>query len=97
MRLLLLAAMLAGCASPAKRKPCEFQPPPIRLTEDVNRECHKGPLRGHNGILLDKSVKVDGCTNLIEIKSNGTLYNVGHEVGHIIEMKCPEWAKGYYD
>ncbi len=89
-----LITFAVGCAH-IKREPCEFDAH-IRLTEDANAECHKSPMRDHDGRLLNDTTEVLGCTG-DTIISNGTRSNVGHEVGHRIEASCPKWAEGYFE
>lgn len=93
LRGIAAVVLMGGCAGAQPRKPCELDAH-IRLTEEANAECHKFNLVDHKGNRLNDTSEAYGCGKII---SNGTRSNVGHEVGHLIEKYCPEWAKGYFE
>ena len=90
MRYLALI-LLAGCALPKHREPCEYDVH-VRLTEEANAECHEYKMRDHKGNRVNNTSEVLGCASAGGIISNGTRSNLGHENMHVIEAECPKWV-----
>lgn len=96
MKLLPALLLMTACGTVQRRADCDYSAK-VHLTEHANEQCHRYPMRAHNGDKVRASDEVLGCGNAEGIISNGTRSNIGHENGHVIEEICPEWAKGYFD